>query len=417
MTNRTLKRFTPLDYLQQELRTQWTRLSYSWAVSRKKVECSFPPRKITIEASSGCNLRCIHCGHGEPGDGRPDRMTRPKRMMKMEVYKKTIDEAAMCSPKPRIIFALMGEPLLHKKLPEMVAYAHARGLWTQVNTNATLLTREKGQALIEAGLDMIYLSFDGVTKETYERIRVRSDFEKVLNHILDFIELKYEMNADGLTIHTGMTGEIINQFELDVFVREFTKLPVNAVYSPVLFNWIGEVDWAGENLEELQVRDRSEWPACNTSYDIIGIQADGNFIPCIYDFNGKYTSGNIETESVQELWNNERTQTFRQAVQSRDYSKIEEKGPMCTKCTILWNPRYNIDPRFLGNIKNVLLYTLIGFVDFCMTPIRRRRLRGKYEYFRKHRQEWRKNLDNQVAPIRGEMIEVVREQGYLKVRT
>ncbi len=417
MKQPTTSRFTPLDYLKLELLTQWNRLRYSWAVTRQVTNCKFPPRKITIEASSGCNLRCIHCGHGEPGDGRPDRMTRAKRMMPMEIYKKTIDEASNYTPRPKIIFALMGEPLLHKQLPEMVAYAHERGFWTQVNTNATLLTKEKGRALIEAGVDMVYLSFDGVTKETYERIRVRSDFEKVLNHILDFIELKYQMNADGLTIHTGMTGEIINQYELDVFVREFTKLPVNAVYSPILFNWIGEVDWAGENLEDLQVRNRSEWPACNTTYDIVGIQADGNFIPCIYDFNGKYTSGNIGKQSVQELWNNERTQNFREAVHSRDYTKIEEKGPMCSQCTILWNPRYNIDPSLLGNLKNVVLYSLMGFVDFFMTPIRRKRLRKKYDYFKNNRKEWRENLDKQVAPLKGEMIEVVREQGYLHVRT
>jgi radical SAM protein with 4Fe4S-binding SPASM domain len=279
-----------------------------------------------------------------------------------------------------------------------------------------MLTTTVGEALIDAGVDMVYLSFDGVTKETYERIRVRSDFERVLTHILDFIELKFRKGADGLTIHVGMTGEIINQHELDVFVREFSKLPVDSVYSPLLFNWIGEVGWAGENLGDLQTPDRAQWPVCNTSYDIIGIQANGNFIPCIYDFNGKYVSGNVRFQTMQELWNNDRTQRFRRAVQTRDYGLIEEKGPMCSQCTILWNPRYNVDPSLAGNLRTVGAYVLNGVKDFATTPIRRARLRKKYQYFQQHRKQWRDNLAQQAAPEQGKLIDVVRKTGFLQIR-
>ena len=409
-----MKRFNNWDYLNLELCTQWKRLKYSWVTSQGKSYCSLPPRKIAIEVSSFCNLRCIHCAHGASPDGTV-RINRPQSMMDFDLFKKVMDEASEFKNSTKIIFALMGEPLLHKKLPDMVAYAHSKGLWTQVNTNCTLLSREKGEALIDAGLDFIYLSLDGITKETYERIRVRSDFDNVINNILSFLELRFEKGAEDMTVHVGMTGEIINRSELDIFVKEFSKLPINAVYSPLLFNWNGAIEWVNPELNKLQAESSANYPVCNSSYDICGIQSNGNFTPCIYDHEGKYVSGNVRNHTIMELWNNERTQDFRRSINNRNYTAIEANGPLCSQCTLLWNPHYQVNPSLIGSLKQVYKYTSRAFSDFFNTTDRKKRLYEKYLFLRGQREEFLEGLGKQTTPKKSKYYEVVEKEGVLEV--
>lgn len=409
-----MRRFNRYNYLKVELGTQWNRLQYAWTTSYGKSYCSFPPRKIAIEATSCCNLRCIHCAHGAAPDGKV-RLTRPQSMMDFDLFKKVMDEASEFKNSTKIVFALLGEPLLHKSLPDMVAYAHSKGLWTQVNTNCTLLTREKGEALINAGLDFIYLSLDGITKQTYERIRVRSDFNKVMHNILNFIELKFEKGALDLSIHVGMTGEIINRSEIDIFVKEFRKLPINAVYSPLLFNWNGAIEWVNPVLDTLQTRSCAHYPVCNSSYDICGIQSNGDFIPCIYDYDGKYISGNAGQHTIMELWNNERTQNFRRAINSRKYSAIEANGPLCSQCTLLWNPHYQVNHSLMGNLQQIYRYACKAFDDFFNTPARNDRLYEKYLFLRGQREEFLDGLAKQTIPEKSKWFEVVEREGVLQI--
>ena len=69
---------------------------------------------------------------------------------------------------------------MHPKLSNFIKYAKEKGiLETIINTNATNLTIENSNKLIESGLDLIIYSFDGGTKETYEKMRP-GRFKKIL---------------------------------------------------------------------------------------------------------------------------------------------------------------------------------------------------------------------------------------------
>ena len=412
-----MKRHTPNKYLALELGTQFERLKYGYATVYGKTYCPFPPRKIAIEASSFCNLRCIHCAHGISPDGS-ERMTRRKNHMSLDLFKHIADDAAKFRNRTKLVFALMGEPLMNKNLPEMISYAHEKGLWTQVNTNSVLLNQKKGRELIDAGLDFIYLSLDGVTQKTYESIRIRGDFNQTLNNILDFVQLKYELNALDLTIHIGMTSEIINRSELDIFVKEFSKLPIDAVYSPLLFNWLSAIEWVESPLNKAQDIPLQEYPVCNSPYDIPGIQSNGDFIPCMYDFDGRYVSGNVGQQSIMDLWNNERTQNFRDAILKRDYNAIEEKGPMCSQCTILWNSHYSIKSHMKDALAQVMRYTMAGIKEYFNTGKRRRHLHKKYIFLREFREQFIQQLELHAKedPAFSHTYERVVRDGVLEVR-
>ncbi len=97
---------------------------------------------------------------------------------------------------PRIVRAttlhIWGEPLLHKRIYDMIAYCSEKGLRSEISTNATLLTEERARKLLDAGLSVIYLCQDGIRPETYENVRVNGDYEKTNENIRRFVEMKHE---------------------------------------------------------------------------------------------------------------------------------------------------------------------------------------------------------------------------------
>ena len=109
-----------------------------------------------------------------------------------------------------------GEPLLHPRIIDMIDYATERRLWTELSTNATRLDEEMARRVLASGLRRIYLSMDGLTKETYEKVRVRGNFETVLGNIERFLDLKHALGSD---IEADI--QIVRLSETDAEVAEF----------------------------------------------------------------------------------------------------------------------------------------------------------------------------------------------------
>ena len=168
------------------------------------------PDRVYVESTNVCNLDCIMCPTGLHID------TRPKGFMEWDLYTSIIDEIAPFAH--AVVLHSWGEPLLHKRIIEMIEYAKAKDLWVETSTNATKLTEEVSRQLLAAGIDRIYLSMDGLTKETYEKVRVRGNFEEVLGNIERFLELKDEL---GSSVEADI--QIVRLSETDAEVAEFVE--------------------------------------------------------------------------------------------------------------------------------------------------------------------------------------------------
>ena len=119
---------------------------------------------VLLEVTKRCNLRCRFC-FADGGSGEADPPT--------EELKAAIRDIAEKCGKPLIQFS-GGEPTLRDDLPALVKYAKEAGCaYTQVNTNGLRLARDPAfvKALAEAGLDIVFLQFDGTREEIYEKLR------------------------------------------------------------------------------------------------------------------------------------------------------------------------------------------------------------------------------------------------------
>jgi MoaA/NifB/PqqE/SkfB family radical SAM enzyme len=89
----------------------------------------------------------------------------------------------------------MGEPLLNPEMFSMIRYAKKIGLEVSLIDNFSLIDREKSLALIESGLDFLYISFDSASKKTFEELRRGANFEKIIENIRLFVKTKRETKA------------------------------------------------------------------------------------------------------------------------------------------------------------------------------------------------------------------------------
>src|SRR5205823_2210866 len=84
----------------------------------------------------------------------------------------------------------LGEPMMHPRFFDMVAYAAARGIKVGTNTNLTLLNARRAEQCVTSGLAELHASIDGATAATYEDIRIRSHFDRVVRNVEGLVEAR-----------------------------------------------------------------------------------------------------------------------------------------------------------------------------------------------------------------------------------
>ncbi len=182
-----------------------------------------PPRFAQIEPVGQCNLRCTMCSIQYRRDGPP---YGPLAFMPYDAFTALVDELRDVT---ELHLQGLGEPLMHPRFFDMVAYAAARSIAVGVNTNLTLLSRERAVRCVTSGLQGLHVSIDGATARTYEAIRVNASFERLLRNIGRLVDEKKRLAA--ALPHLGFTIVAMrrNLHELAALVRLAARFEIASV--------------------------------------------------------------------------------------------------------------------------------------------------------------------------------------------
>ncbi|MFL2667956.1 MAG: radical SAM protein [Alphaproteobacteria bacterium] len=132
------------------------------------------PQLIDFEPVRGCNLRCRMC--------HVSFMTDKVKYLNFDDI-----DFSFCAGKTVTIGAVF-EPLIHPKINTFIDSLNKVGASLVIITNGHNLNRKEIPALFESDLEMVTFSFDGISKESYEEIRVGGDFSRTVENIEKFIE-------------------------------------------------------------------------------------------------------------------------------------------------------------------------------------------------------------------------------------
>ncbi len=279
------------------------------------------PIHIDFETIFGCNLRCVMCTHAHK-----DRYPQRQRWMDIDLFKRVVDEGVQHGL-ASIGLDQEGEPLLVNNLLDYIAYAKQKGILDiMINTNATLLDREKTEALLHSGLTRIHFSLDAITEATYDKIRIGSNFPKVMENILYFCKRKQELDKKLPITRVSFVKMKENEHEMDDFVSFWTER-VDAIAIQefnLAFPEAGELNPApGEK------RIKNPEFKCTQPWFRVVILTDGRVLPCcLLGYSLKMVVGNAYNDSIYSLWNSKVAKTLRRMHKVGKY--IDH--PICSVC-------------------------------------------------------------------------------------
>ncbi len=292
-----------------------------WADNPKSFIDEGYPLNLDIEASSMCNLKCPMCPRtlavAKEGPGKASRYFVH---FDFDLFKRLIDEAAELGV-PALKLNWLGEPLMNPRIADMVRYAKEKGIEDVImNTNAVLLTEEMSRALISAGIDRLFFSFEAPDKETYEKIRVGAKFENVLGNIARFNEIRKEMGA--LSPSTRVSMVMLPELEntMEAYKKLFEGIVDVVAYDEFM-------DYENDYLALLNERKGLRF-ACADLWHRIIIGADGEIAVCCVDHSASCNIGNIKDMTIKEAWNSPRLKEIRDLHQNMRWFDVD----ICKGC-------------------------------------------------------------------------------------
>lgn len=311
------------------------------------------PFRLWIETASCCNLRCVMCPNKELAASM-------KGLMTFDLFRKIIDECRFFAND--VYLHHRGEPLLNPAFFDMINYARQAGLKTRFHTNGTLLDEEKAERLLAAGPDLISFSFDGFSKELYEKIRLGAVFEKTLANILRLAILR---KARGLK----KPYIVIEKIRFKHSIAQPDQQQAAETARRLLAAGVDEIiekeeyTWADESAPEA-ARPRPG-SVCTFPWYAAVICADGTVTPCPQDFGAGIKLGNVTDSTLLAIWNSTAYQNLRKRLAIDVQTLV-----LCRKCDRLCR-------RTIGGLP--LQYTTTFLIDHLFGYGKLRRMLGTQE--------------------------------------
>jgi MoaA/NifB/PqqE/SkfB family radical SAM enzyme len=267
----------------------------------KPEHAEFPPILI-IAVTNVCDMACIHCAHPVMKKAAGYKAT----FMDPAIHSRIVQETRRFKDQLWVFrYAADGESILHPKFLDMVEETKNAGIGpVDLTTNAMALSEEMMKRLLRAPIDVIDVSLDAYSRETYEKIRKRGKFDRVTANLKRLIELRDELGSP-----TRIMTSIIQQKEALGEVEAFQAFwgqYVDEVLVRGLNTDLGIVNAS----ETYFVEDLERWP-CPQFWKRVTINHRGEVRFCVEDWFNRGPVGNVMEQSIQDIWKSPVYERFR----------------------------------------------------------------------------------------------------------
>ena len=267
-------------------------------------------RKVYLEISNRCNLRCSFC----PGTRR-------------EKGALTTEEFSLLLGKLRpwtdyLDFHLMGEPLCHPELETFLALAGDMGFRVILTTNGTLLERRQEVLLAAPGLHKVNISL-----HAFEANDLSTPFEEYLHGCIRYGLAVAGQKLTVFRLWNEGGADARNIQILEAIHRAFpepwiTERRGTRIGDRVYLEFGEKFDWP-----DLEAEDLGEQCYCYGLRDQIGVLCDGTVVPCCLDHEGDIPRGNLLREDMETILARPAAKEILEGFQNR-----KAPHPLCRRC-------------------------------------------------------------------------------------
>ncbi len=269
------------------------------------------PFTVLIEPSSLCNFKCTQCFQSIQSD---NYFTQNRMNMPLVRFQKVIAQlkAWKGAPLKVLKLSLYGEPLVSPDFCEMLRVAREANVAERIETttNASLLSREIAEKLVQYQLDYLRVSIYATEQEKHES--VTGSMVNIRN-LHENLRVLQEVKAAKGSERPFISAKMLDSYgaENEQFKRLYQDVS-DEVYLDKPHNWItvDGVDFIknyykdriGEAREDFK-RNSQPRIACPMAFTTMAVRSNGDVAPCCVDFIGGTNLGNVEESSLQALWN------------------------------------------------------------------------------------------------------------------
>lgn len=256
-----------------------------WTEYAKNQHVSDYPLHVDIELASVCNLQCPMCYTISP----EFKEKVNAKLMDYQLFTKIVDECAAGSVYS-IRLSFRGESFLHKQIVDCVRYAKGKGIKeVSTLTNGLRLDEEMFREMMEAGIDWITISFDGL-RETYEQIRRPAKYDRAVEKIANYAKIKKEAGRVKPVIKIQSILPAIEQ-DPQAFYDVFAPI-VDMVSANPLIDFM-------QSKRDMPKMDNF---SCPQIYQRLVVGADGLCMMCANDEEGRIIVGDAGRQNIHEIW-------------------------------------------------------------------------------------------------------------------
>ncbi len=307
------------------------------------------PYTVLIEPSNYCNFRCVSCFQSLRND---NYISEHRGIMDLNMYVDIIDQLKNWEgDKIKVLkLSLYGEPMTNKDFVEMLRIAKEADVAERIETttNASLISTEIAEKLVDYEIDYIRVSIYGASQKRYEAVTgcANADMNQIITNLRQIKDLKKEKGKSKPFVSAKMLDTY--SLENDEFLRIFSEA-ADEVYIDKPHNWVAsdEKSFIGslydatqeDALKEDLRKTYKKRIACPMPFTTIAIRCDGEVSPCCVDWIGGTNLGNIKDHGLKEIWNGDNMYEFRKM----QLENRRNENSSCRNCELADNEYYTRD--------------------------------------------------------------------------
>lgn len=283
------------------------------------------PFLVQIFPAYACNFRCNYCIHSLSKEKRG--FVANKSMMDFDFYKKCIRDLKEFPRKIKMLrFAATGEPLLHPKIAEMIDYAKKKDVADSLDivTNGSLLSPKLSDRLIEAGLDWLRISIQGLSSKKYIEV---CGAEVVFEQFVKNIEYFYKHRGN-TKVYIKIIDYALDEGDEETFYKVFGEMS-DKIAVEHLTPAVSDIDYSKLTEKPLDISQNGNpvqmAEICPQPFYMMQINPDYNVVPCC-SMKTTFICGDAREQSLLDIWRGERLKRFQRA------SLKHQKNHICKDC-------------------------------------------------------------------------------------